>query len=291
MPHLLLMVEQVRQRAREFDVLHFHVEPPLHFSLFRSLGRKTVTTLHGRLDIPDLQPLYREFRDMPVVSISDSQRRPLPGCNWVGTVYHGLAQGACPFNSQPRGSYFAFLGRVAPEKGLDRAIAIVRRAGVRLRIAAKIDMADERYHHQRIVPLLRHPLMEFVGEVAEADKAEFLGNATGLLFPIDWPEPFGLALIEAMSCGTPVIAWPHGAVPEIVDHGVTGYVVNSIDEAVAAVKHIGRLERSQVRARFEDAFRREELGTYALALDPSAPGGSRISSSRASSFPAGECAR
>lgn len=254
LPHLLLMIEQVRQRAHEFDMLHFHIEPPLHFSLFRSLGRKTVTTLHGRLDIPDLQPLFREFRDMPLASISDSQRRPLPACHWVGTVYHGLPGEVCPYNSAPSGNYFAFLGRVAPEKGLDRAIGIARRAGVRLRIAAKVDLADERYYQQRIAPLLRHPLVEFVGEVGERDKAEFLGNALGLLFPIDWPEPFGLAMIEAMSCGTPVIAWPHGAVPEIVDHGVTGYVVNSIDEAVAAVKHIGRLERSQVRARFEERF-------------------------------------
>lgn len=254
LPHLLLMIEQVRQRAREFDVLHFHVEPPLHFSLFRSLGRKTVTTLHGRLDIPDLQPLFREFRDMPLASVSDSQRRPLPACNWVGTVHHGLPQEICPYNAAPPGNYLAFLGRVAPEKGLDRAIGIARRAGVRLRIAAKIDLADERYYHQRIVPLLRHPLMEFVGEVGERDKAEFLGNALALLFPIDWPEPFGLAMLEAMSCGTPVIAWPHGAVPEIVEHGVTGYVVNSIDEAVAAVKHLGGLERGQVRACFEERF-------------------------------------
>jgi glycosyltransferase involved in cell wall biosynthesis len=254
LPHLLLMIEQVRQRAHEFDVLHFHIEPPLHFSLFRSLGRKTVSTLHGRLDMPDLQPLFREFRDMPLASISESQRGPLPACNWVGTVYHGLPREVCPYNAAPSGNYFAFLGRVAPEKGLDRAIGIARRAGVRLRIAAKIDLADERYYQQRIAPLLRHPLVEFVGEVGERDKAEFLGNALGLLFPIDWPEPFGLAMIEAMSCGTPVIAWPHGAVPEIVDHGVTGCVVNSIDEAVAAVKHIGRLDRSQVRARFQERF-------------------------------------
>jgi glycosyltransferase involved in cell wall biosynthesis len=186
----------------------------------------------------------------------------------VATVHHGLASAVCPFNAAPRGEYFAFLGRVAPEKGLDRAIAIARRAGVRLRIAAKVDLADERYFHQRIAPLLRHPHIEFVGEVAERDKAEFLGNATALLFPIDWPEPFGLAMIEAMSCGTPVIAWPHGAVPEIVDHGVTGCVVNSIDEAVEAVKHIGRLERSQVRARFEERFTAARMaGDYAAVYE------------------------
>ena len=254
LPHLLLMVEQVRQRAHEFDILHFHMEPLLHFPAFRLLGRKTVTTLHGRLDIPDLQPLFREFREMPLVSISDNQRRPLPECNWVGTVYHGLAGRVCPFNAAPRGDYLAFLGRVSPEKGLDRAIQIARRAGVRLRIAAKVDIADERYYRERIAPLLRDPKIDFIGEVGEEEKAEFLGNAIGLLFPIDWPEPFGLAMIEAMSCGTPVIAWPHGAVPEIIDHGVTGVVVNSIDEAVAAVEHIGRLDRGRVRARFEERF-------------------------------------
>ncbi len=254
MPHLLLMVEQARQRAHEFDILHFHIEPLVHFPVFRLLGRKTVTTLHGRLDIPDLQPLFREFREVPLVSISDSQRRPLPACNWVGTVHHGLSGRVCPFNPAPRGDYFAFLGRVSPEKGLDRAIQIARRAGVRLRIAAKVDLADERYYRERIAPLLRNPKIEFIGEVGEEEKAEFLGNAIGLLFPIDWPEPFGLAMIEAMSCGTPVIAWPHGAVPEIVDHGVTGFVVHSIDEAVAAVERIGRLDRSQVRARFEERF-------------------------------------
>lgn len=266
LPHLLLMVEQVRQRAHEFDVLHFHVEPWLHFSLFRGLGRKTVTTLHGRLDIPDLQPLFREFRDMPLVSISDSQRRPLPGCNWVGTVYHGLASSVCAFSAQPRGDYFAFLGRVAPGKGLDRAIQIARRAGVRLRIAAKVDVADERYYRERIVPLLRNPKIEFIGEVNEIDKAEFLGNAIGLLFPIDWPEPFGLAMIEAMSCGTPVLAWPHGSVPEILDHGVTGFIVNSIDEAVAAVEHIGRLDRAQVRARFEERFTASRMAQDYVAV-------------------------
>jgi len=253
LPHHLLMLETVRRRAHEFDVLHFHIDH-LHLPLFRPFARKTVTTLHGRLDVPDLQPLYREFADMPLVSISDSQRRPLMGANWVATVYHGLAPQVCSFNALPQGDYFAFLGRVSPEKGLERAIEIAKTAGVRLRIAAKVDAADERYYRQRIVPLLGDALIEYVGEVDEEDKGAFLGNARALLFPIDWPEPFGLAMIEAMSCGTPVIAWSNGSVPEIVEHGVTGYVINSIDDAVSAVQKVDRLDREHVRMRFEERF-------------------------------------
>jgi glycosyltransferase involved in cell wall biosynthesis len=253
LPHVLLMLEAVRQRANEFDVLHFHTDH-LQLPVFRPFARKTVTTMHGRLDIPDLLPLYGEFTDMPLVSISDSQRRPLARANWVGTVYHGLSDEVCPFRASPQGDYFAFLGRVSPEKGIERAIEIAKTAGVRLRIAAKIDAADERYYRQRIVPLLGEPLVEYVGEVNEAGKGDFLGNARALLFPIDWPEPFGLAMIEAMSCGTPVIAWPHGSVPEIVDHGVTGFVINSLDDAVSAVQKVDRLDRAQVRLRFEERF-------------------------------------
>jgi glycosyltransferase involved in cell wall biosynthesis len=253
-PHHIRLLELVRQHARQFDVLHFHVEPPLHFPLARAIGMRCVTTLHGRLDALDLQPLFKEFQDMPLVSISDSQRHPLPTAKWVGTVHHGLPASACPFHGVARGAYFAFLGRISPEKGVDRAIEIARRAGVKLRIAAKVDAADERYWRESIKPLLHDPLIKFVGEVDEAHKPGFLGNATALLFPIDWPEPFGLAMIEAMSCGTPVIAWPHGSVPEIVDHGVTGYIVNSIDEAVLAVHRAGRLPRAQVRARFVERF-------------------------------------
>jgi len=249
-----LMLEQVRQRAHEFDILHFHIEH-LHFPLFRAMARKTVTTLHGRLDLPELQPLYGEFSDMPLVSISNTQRRPLPFANWVGTVHHGLAREVCPFNPAPRGGYFAFLGRASPEKGLDRAIEIARRAGARLRIAAKIDAADREYFHTRVEPLLAAtPSVEFVGEVTEAQKPAFLGNATALLFPIDWPEPFGLAMIEAMSCGTPVIAWPHGSVPEVVEDGRTGFVVDSIEAAVAALERVARLDRNLVRERFEERF-------------------------------------
>jgi glycosyltransferase involved in cell wall biosynthesis len=266
LPHLALMLERVRQRAHEFDVLHFHTEPMLHFPLFRSLRAKAVTTLHGRLDLPDLQPLLREFRDMPVVSISHSQRAPCPGLRWVGTVHHGLSPDVCPFNPVPRGRYFAFLGRVSPEKGLDRAITIARRAGASLRIAAKIDPVDESYFRSRIVPLLGGGI-EFVGEVAERDKPAFLGNAAGLLFPIDWPEPFGLAVIEALSCGTPVLAWPNGAMPEIIDADVSGFLVSSIDEAVAALPRLATLDRAVVRRRFERRFlasrmAKDYLGVY-----------------------------
>ena len=266
LPHLMLMMERVRQRAHEFDVLHFHTEPMLHFPLFRAMKSKSVTTLHGRLDLPDLQPLLREFSDMPVVSISDSQRAPARGMRWAGTVHHGLSADVCPFNPAPRGRYFAFLGRVSPEKGLDRAIAIARGAGVRLRIAAKIDQADEPYFRSRIAPLLGGDI-EFVGEVAERDKPGFLGNATGLLFPIDWPEPFGLAVIEAMSCGTPVLAWPNGAMPEIVDPEVSGLLVSTVDEAVAALPRLAALDRALVRRRFERRFlasrmAKDYLGVY-----------------------------
>ena len=253
LPHHLLMLERVRARAHEFDVLHFHVEH-LHLPLFRPLARRTVTTLHGRLDLPDLPPLYREFSDMPLVSISNSQRRPLPGANWAATVYHGLGADVCPYNPAPRGDYLAFIGRISPEKGLDRGIEIARKAGVRLRIAAKVDAADQHYFRTRIAPRIEPPHVEFIGEVDEQQKPGFLGNARALLFPIDWPEPFGLAMVEAMSCGTPVIAWANGSVPEIVEPGVTGIIVDSIDAAVAAVREVGRLDRAKVRARFEARF-------------------------------------
>jgi glycosyltransferase involved in cell wall biosynthesis len=265
-PHLLVMLERVRQRAHEFDVLHFHIDPLLHFPLFRGLKEKTVTTLHGRLDLPDLQPLFREFSDMPVVSISDSQRAPARGMNWLATVYHGLSPDVCPCNPSPKGQYFAFLGRVSPEKGLDRAIEIARRAGVHLRIAAKIDSVDEPYFRSRIVPLLGGRI-EFVGEVDEREKPAFLGNALGLFFPIDWPEPFGLAMIEAMSCGTPILAWPNGAAPEIVEDGRSGFLVDSIDAAVAKLPALKALDRIQVRRRFEARFAasrmaQDYLGVY-----------------------------
>jgi len=254
---LALMLERVRAQAEEFDILHFHLQH-VHLPLFRPLARRTVTTVHGRVDPAELAPLYREFSEMPLVSISTAQRRPLPFANWVATVHHGLAPEVCPFNpafNHPaRGGYFAFLGRVSPEKGLERAIEIARRAGVRLRIAAKIDAADEEYFEREIVPLLAAPGMEFIGEVNEAQKPAFLGNATALVFPIDWPEPFGLAMIEAMSCGTPVIAWRHGSVPEVVEDGRSGFIVDSMQEALGALDKAARLDRLGVRTRFEERF-------------------------------------
>ncbi len=258
LPHHLLQLEFVRQQAHRFDILHFHVDC-VHMPLFRDLAHKCVTTLHGRLDLPDLWPLYAEFEDMPLVSISDAQRRPMPRVNWRGTVHHGLPPALCRFNPHPRGGYFAFLGRVSPEKGLERAIEIAQRAGVPLRIAAKIDRADERYFHECIAPLLHGPLIEFIGEIDERQKPEFLGNAIALLFPIDWPEPFGLVMIEALASGTPIIAWPVGSIPEVVEHGVSGYIACSIDEAVEAAHRIHLLDRHRVRECFDRRFTAERM--------------------------------
>jgi len=268
-PHHILMLERVRRRAREFDVLHFHIEPPLHFPLFRALPARTVTTLHGRLDLPDLQPLLAEFRDMPLVSISRSQRAQRPELNWVATVHHGLAAEVCPFNPAPRGDYFAFLGRVSPEKGLTRAIEIARRARVRLRIAAKVDLADERHFREAVAPQLGGDI-EFLGELGEAEKPAFLGNAAGLFFPIDWPEPFGLAMVEAMACGTPVLAWRNGAAPEIVDEGETGFIVDDLAAAVELVPRLARLDRARVRRRFESRFSAARMARDYLAVYRSA---------------------
>jgi len=270
--HYAVMLERVRQRAAEFDVLHFHIEG-LHLPLFRGFAEKALTTVHGRLDLPGTTALYREFPDMPLVSISDSQRRPIPDAYWVRTVHHGLPREVCPFNPGLKalnpaaaGPYLAFLGRVSPEKGLDRAIEVARRAALRLRIAAKVDREDERYFRNRIVPMLDDSEIQFSGEVGEGDKPGFLGNAGALLFLIDWPEPFGLAMIEAMSCGTPVIAARRGAVPEIVEDGVTGFIVDSIDEAVAAVPRALALDRRRVRARFEERFSAERMARDYLSV-------------------------
>jgi glycosyltransferase involved in cell wall biosynthesis len=265
LPHHLLMIERVRSRAHEFDVLHFHIEH-VHLPLFRPFIRKCVTTLHGRLDLPDLPPLYAEFDDMPLVSISDAQRRPLPNAHWLATVYHGLAEPVCPYNPAPRGEYLAFLGRVSPEKGIERAIEIAKLSRMRLRIAAKVDRSEENYWRSRIAPLVSDPLIDFIGEVGDEKKPAFLGNAAALLFPIDWPEPFGLAMIEAMSCGTPVIAWPHGSVPEVVEHGVTGFIVDSIEAAVSAVAEVRRLDRAQVRRRFDERFSAARMARDYLAV-------------------------
>ena len=239
-------------RADEFEVIHFHVSP-LHFPLARRSLTPHVTTLHGRLDLPELGSLFAEYRDIPCVSISDAQRAPLPHANWIGTVLHGLPPNLLTFQERP-GTYLAFLGRVSPEKRLDRAIAIARGCGLPLRVAAKIDPADKRYFETEIRPLLDDPLVEFIGEIGDREKAAFLGNASALLFPIDWPEPFGLVMIEAMACGTPVVAFRGGSVSEVIDHGVTGFIVDSIDQALEAVARVPALDRRACRATFERRF-------------------------------------
>ncbi|HZX31739.1 MAG TPA: glycosyltransferase family 4 protein [Rhodocyclaceae bacterium] len=256
--HYAVMLDEVAHSAGQFDVIHFNIDY-LHFPLVRHLGLRTVTTLHGRQDIPDLAPLYRHFADLPVVSISDAQRRPLPWANWIATVPHGLPRKLYGLHAKP-GSYLAFLGRMSPEKRPDRAIRIARRAGLPLKMAAKVEKGpDECYFDEHIRPLLREPGVEFVGEIGEAEKNDFLGNALALLFPIDWPEPFGLVMIEAMACGTPVIAWPCGSVPEVVREGVSGFVVDSEDEAVAAIERCHTLDREKCRRDFEKRFSSERM--------------------------------
>jgi glycosyltransferase involved in cell wall biosynthesis len=266
LPYHILMLEEVRARAAEFDVLHFHIDL-LHFPLIREFADRTVTTLHGRLDLPDLVPFYKKFADVPVVSISRSQRAPVPPINWIGSVPHGLPRDHLPFVARPQGGYLAFLGRISPEKRPDRAIEIATRAGMRLRIAAKVDKADQAYWDELIAPMIAaHANVEFIGEIGESEKAEFLGNATALLFPIDWPEPFGIVMIEAMACGTPVIAFRCGSVPEVVDDGVTGMIVDSVEKAVDAVGQIAAFDRAVVRARFEDRFTVERMAEDYLAI-------------------------
>ncbi len=252
-PHILIMVAEVRRRAQDFDILHFHLDL-MHFPAFEDIAAHTITTLHGRLDLPDLPPFYRTFPRFPVVSISNAQRRPLPAANWLGTVYHGLPLDLLRSSPAPRGDYLAFLGRISPEKRPDRAIEIARRAGLPLKIAAKVDPADRDYFERRIAPLLDGPLVDYVGEIGDAQKGEFLGNARALLFPIEWPEPFGLVTIEAMACGTPVIAYPRGSVREIVEDGTSGFLVTSIEEAVRAVHRLHTLDRAAIRERFERLY-------------------------------------
>jgi glycosyltransferase involved in cell wall biosynthesis len=246
------LLDLVFREADRFDILHFHIDY-LHFPLSKRLERPTLTTLHGRLDIPDLPELYREFRAMPLVSISDSQRDPLPWVNWQATVAHGLPENLYTFRAEP-GKYLAFLGRISPEKRVDRAIAIARRIGMDLKIAAKVDKVDRAYFKEEIEPLLNHSRVEYVGEIGEEEKNEFLGQAYALLFPIDWPEPFGMVMIEALACGTPVIAYRRGSVSEVMEDGVTGYIVDSFDEAVEAVERIPHLSRRRCRQVFEERF-------------------------------------
>jgi glycosyltransferase involved in cell wall biosynthesis len=262
--YYMIMLDRVRRRAGSFDVMHFHIDY-LHFPLTRYMATPTITTLHGRLDLPDLQPLFTEFSDMPVASISDDQRKPLPMANWVATVPHGLPPTLHHYVDHD-GGYLAFLGRISPEKRPDRAIEIARRAGLPLKIAAKVDKVDEDYFDAVVRPLLSGGDVEFIGEIGEAEKQRFLGDARALLFPIDWPEPFGLVTIEAMACGTPIVAWRCGSMPEIIDPGVTGFLVDSLDQAVEAVQRLETLDRVGVRIRFEQRFTVERMARRYLEV-------------------------
>lgn len=265
-PYHMIMLDRVRQRADEFDILHFHIDL-LQFPLIRDLAHRTVTTLHGRLDLPDLIPFYKAFPEIPLVSISNHQRLPMPPVNWAGTIYHGLPQDLLSYKAEPKGKYLAFLGRISPEKRPDRAIEIAAGSGLPLKIAAKVDSADQDYWDKTIWPMIQsHPNVQFIGEIGDAQKADFLGNALAVLFPIDWPEPFGLVMIEAMACGTPVIAFRCGSVPEVVDHGVSGFVVDDIAGAVKAVHRVKSLDRRRVRAVFDSRFTVERMARDYVAV-------------------------
>lgn len=261
----LVMLDQVRQQADAFDIIHFHIDL-IQFPMFREIAGKTVTTLHGRLDLPDYHPVYQAFPELPLVAISQNQRLPMPpGANFVATVHHGLRPDLIRFDPAG-GGYLAFLGRISPEKRPDRAIEIAKRAGLPLKIAAKVAKADQDYFNDRIKPLMDHPLIEFVGEIGDGEKSEFLGKALALLFPIDWCEPFGLVMIEAMAAGTPIIAWPTGSVPEVVINGESGFLVSSIEEAVDAVGKAHSLPRQVVRSHFEASFTARHMAAKYCAV-------------------------
>jgi glycosyltransferase involved in cell wall biosynthesis len=253
-PYFLIQLEQVRERIHKFDIIHFHTEL-LHYPLCRQIGKKAVTTLHGRLDFPDLAPFFSHFKDSQVVSISNAQRVPLPDLNYLATIYHGLPPELLRFSPKPQGGYLAFLGRICPEKRPDRAIEIATRAGLPLQIAAKVGRVDQAYWDEFIKPMIKaNPHVEYVGEIDEKQKKSFLGNALALLNPIEMPEPFGLVMIEAISCGTPAVVFRGGSVDEVIEHGVSGFVVESVDEAVLAVQNVAKLDRQVVRKAFERRF-------------------------------------
>ncbi|MFO1014683.1 MAG: glycosyltransferase family 4 protein [Caulobacteraceae bacterium] len=273
--HMAMLAEVRRQKDR-FDILHFHVDM-IHFPFFEDMSARTLTTLHGRLDLKDLPEAYRLWPKFPLVSISDNQRMALPFANWAGTVYHGMPESLYRFEARPEG-YLAFLGRMSPEKGPDRAIAIAKALNMPLKMAAKVDAADAAWFSEHIAPLLDHPLIEFIGEIGDAEKSDFLGKAAALLFPINWPEPFGLVMIEAMACGTPVVGFACGSAPEVIDDGLTGFLVRDEAEAVQAVQRAVELDRRDIRRRFERRFSatamaRGYLDLYAdrLARCPFAP--------------------
>ena len=257
-PHIV-MIERVAQMAiaGEFDVVHSHIDY-LPFSVFRNFQLPAVTTLHGRLDLPQVEPLYREFDDVRLISISDNQRAALPHCNWQATVHHGLPEDMYSFSAN-HDNYLLFLGRICPEKRVDRAIEIATRLGIKLVIAAKIDPADIDYYNSKVKHLMDSPLVEFIGEVGESQKNDLIGRAYALLFPIDWPEPFGLVMIEAMACGTPIVAFRCGSVPEIIEEGRSGFVCDSVDEAIAAVKRLDTIDRRWCRDVFEERFTSERM--------------------------------
>ncbi|SDR54199.1 Glycosyltransferase involved in cell wall bisynthesis [Rhizobiales bacterium GAS113] len=252
-PHYMIMLDKLRRSSHLFDVLHFHIDA-FQLPLFRDVAFKTLTTLHGRQDLPDLLPLYRAFPDMPLVSISNAQREPIADASFAKTIHHGLPLDLLTPNYEARGGYLAFLGRISCEKRPDRAIAIATALGLPLKIAAKVDKVDESYFREVIAPLLDRPGVEFVGEIDDRGKTKFLGDALALLFPIDWPEPFGLVMIEAMACGTPVLGFRCGSVPEIIDDHITGRVVATVDEAIRVLPEMIRLDRRAVRLRFEERF-------------------------------------
>lgn len=249
----MVMLDRVRQLADEFDILHFHIEY-YQFPLFHHMARRTLTTLHGRQDVSELKTLYAAFPDMPLVSISDCQRRPVASSNFAGTVLHGLPTDLLKPTLNPSGDYVAFLGRISREKRVDRAIRIARAAGIPIKIAAKVDRADQEYFEREVKHLLDQPGVEFVGEINERQKQSFLGNARALLFPIDWPEPFGLVMIESMACGTPILAFRNGSVPEVIDDGLSGYIVDTEEEAISVLQQTVQLDRRRVRRRFEERF-------------------------------------
>lgn len=261
---VIRQLERVFSSAHEFDVIHSHLDF-LAFPLARRSATPVLTTLHGRLDLPELAPVFGEYAEMPLVSISHSQRAPLPRASWWGTIYHGLPPALYPFNPHP-GRYLAFLGRIAPEKCPDRAIAIATRVGMPLRIAAKVDPVDRDYFETRIRPLLAHPLIEYVGELDDVEKADFLGDACALLAPFDWPEPFGLVFIEALACGTPVVAYRCGSVPELIEDGVTGFICRTRDEMMRALPRLGELDRLRCRQAFEARFSVDRMAREYMAL-------------------------
>ena len=262
--HHIKQLDQLAREHAEHDVIHFHTDY-LHFTVSRLLGYPQLTTLHGRLDIPDLQPLYDQFPDMPVVSISDAQRAPLPQANFIGTVLHGLPTDLLAFSPEPA-DYLLFMGRISPEKRPDRAVEIARALNLPLRVAAKVAKHDQQYYDGEIAALFRDPLVTFQGEVSDLDKASLVGGARVLLFPIDWPEPFGLVMIEALACGTPVVAFDHGSVREVLEDGVTGFIVHDMQQAIAATKRALSLDRRRIRASFERRFSARRMAEQYVQL-------------------------